>query len=138
MTSDAQHAANRRNAQKSTGPATPEGKQRSRMNALKHGTFLKHNDHGEATLRHVLLWDKIGTLEVEQNSAIKNLIPQLLQRSEERRKHSKDFTEFKEDIAFFTKKENSAAMASSAETPPSLWSSPSFSMAIFTPRFTSS
>ena len=32
-----QIAANRRNAQKSTGPSTALGKQKSRFNALKHG-----------------------------------------------------------------------------------------------------
>ena len=35
--SEARLAANRRNAQKSTGPKTEEGKARSRANALKHG-----------------------------------------------------------------------------------------------------
>ena len=35
--SEARIAANRRNAQMSTGPKTPEGKERSRANALKHG-----------------------------------------------------------------------------------------------------
>jgi hypothetical protein len=37
IVSEARIAANRRNAQKSTGPKTPEGKQKSRANALKHG-----------------------------------------------------------------------------------------------------
>ncbi|MGE0433723.1 MAG: hypothetical protein AB7S36_15815 [Planctomycetota bacterium] len=37
MTTDAQIAANRRNARRSTGPKTAEGKKRSRMNRWKHG-----------------------------------------------------------------------------------------------------
>ena len=37
MATPAQIDANRRNAQHSTGPRTPEGKERSRLNALRHG-----------------------------------------------------------------------------------------------------
>ncbi len=37
MPSPAQYAANRLNAEKSTGPATPAGKVRSSLNALRHG-----------------------------------------------------------------------------------------------------
>ncbi len=39
MATDAQIAANRQNAKKSTGPRTPEGKRRSSVNALTFGLF---------------------------------------------------------------------------------------------------
>jgi hypothetical protein len=54
--SEAKLAANRRNAQKSTGPKTQEGKERSRRNALKHGltgagVALPAEDQAEITRR---------------------------------------------------------------------------------------
>jgi hypothetical protein len=41
MTSPRKAEANRRNAQKSTGPKTPEGKDAVRLNALKHGLLCR-------------------------------------------------------------------------------------------------
>ena len=40
-TSSRKAEANRRNAQRSTGPRTPEGKARSSQNAITHGIFIK-------------------------------------------------------------------------------------------------
>lgn len=39
MTTRRQQEANRRNAQRSTGPRTPQGKERSSMNATSHGCY---------------------------------------------------------------------------------------------------
>ena len=41
MTSDKQIEANRRNALKSTGPKTPQGKDAARLNALSHGLLAQ-------------------------------------------------------------------------------------------------
>jgi hypothetical protein len=41
MMSDKKAHANRRNALKSTGPKTPEGKAAVRLNALRHGLLSK-------------------------------------------------------------------------------------------------
>ena len=54
--SSARAEANRRNAQKSTGPRTAEGKARARFNALKHGMtarspVLPEEDAGELLAR---------------------------------------------------------------------------------------
>ncbi|WAT17018.1 hypothetical protein OZN62_08690 [Aurantiacibacter sp. MUD11] len=50
MTSEKQMAANRSNAQKSTGPRTEEGKRRSSLNAFRHGVLSKTAvaDHEDA------------------------------------------------------------------------------------------
>lgn len=56
MTSEKQAEANRRNALKSTGPRTPEGKNAVRLNALKHGLLSQEillPGEDEETLREL-------------------------------------------------------------------------------------
>jgi len=43
MTTKAQTHANRQNAQKSTGPKTPQGKAAASQNSIKHGLLARKN-----------------------------------------------------------------------------------------------
>jgi len=71
MATEAQVAANRRNAEKSTGPRTPEGKAVVAQNAVKHGLLAGHDvirgeDREEFELyREELFWElnPVGTME---------------------------------------------------------------------------
>jgi hypothetical protein len=66
MTTQKMTEANRANAQHSTGPQTPEGKQRSSRNALKHGLFS----------RQILMWDEdAGELEQFRQDMLESLRP---------------------------------------------------------------
>ena len=50
-------AAAGKNAQHSTGPRTPAGKQNSRLNALKHGRYAMLESHRSADPRKIALGD---------------------------------------------------------------------------------
>jgi hypothetical protein len=82
MATPAQIAANRRNAQKSTGPRTSEGKHMVGQNAVRHGLLTNnvlmpgedaeayerftrqiHDEHMPATVRETLLMKRIAEIE---------------------------------------------------------------------------
>lgn len=61
MTSDRQIDANRRNAQASTGPKTPDGKMRSSQNAYRHGLSARKRivAVGESPREYTKLWNDL-------------------------------------------------------------------------------
>jgi hypothetical protein len=65
--------ANRRNAQKSTGPRTPAGRARASRNALKHGLAAAGRDPGHASRVSELVQDLLDELEISQE-----YVPELL------------------------------------------------------------
>jgi hypothetical protein len=72
MATEAQVAANCANAQKSTGPRTPEGKEKAAQNALKHGLFaretvIRGEDQDEFEVyREMLLGQLIADTPLEE------------------------------------------------------------------------
>src|SRR5215472_8584320 len=71
--------ANRRNALKSTGPRTPEGKAASRLNALKHGIFADEpvivGEEAEAfhVIRQAFL-ERFQPAGIEEETLVYNLV----------------------------------------------------------------
>ncbi len=69
MATEKQIAANRRNATNSTGPRSKSGKERSRMNALRHGLAAGFGDQGplsEGNLDLEALSDRLARIETER------------------------------------------------------------------------
>jgi len=73
MATQAQIEANRRNAQKSTGPRTAEGKITAGQNALRHG-----------------LCSKFALMEEEEDEEAQALLQALTRRAPTRRRHRRD------------------------------------------------
>ena len=71
--SEARRRANRENAKKSTGPRTPEGKQRSSLNATRHGILaqvilLPKEDmaaYNKFTADYAAALNPVGTVEIQ-------------------------------------------------------------------------
>jgi hypothetical protein len=79
MTSEARVAANRRNAEKSTGPRTPEGKAVVAQNAVKHGLLarqavLKDEDPQEFDLHRRRMLDRLAPDGPDQEALAERIV----------------------------------------------------------------
>ena len=75
MASAAQIEANRKNAQKSTGPVTPEGKARSGRNSIRHGLLSRVIPIDAPGYRELL--DGLYTSLTPQNELERMLVDQI-------------------------------------------------------------
>jgi hypothetical protein len=79
MTNPTQIAANRRNAQKSTGPTTVEGKAASAQNALRHGLTARHivcreeREEDFAEFR-TALWDALAPADAVEEQMVERIV----------------------------------------------------------------
>jgi hypothetical protein len=65
-----QYEANRKNAKKSTGPRTPEGKAASSKNALKHGIFAKDPSGRKNPSLQSVEWTTVEIMEEAAPSVV--------------------------------------------------------------------
>ena len=77
MASQRQILANRRNATKSRGPQTQQGKERSRMNALRHGlaaATINSSDLGDEDPPSLaMVYQRLRKIEIEREKAFKKI-----------------------------------------------------------------
>jgi hypothetical protein len=104
-TSEKQLAANRLNAQKSTGPRTPEGKNTSRSNSLTHGlcaTTLVVEDARALRQRNLDYFDALRPLDDFQCWAVTNvsLLSFKIERSERMERDVRDKIAIKADLCW--------------------------------------
>jgi hypothetical protein len=79
MTTEKQIEANRRNALKSTGPKTPQGKDAVRLNALKHGLLSRESllpEENEEALRELeeLMRNELQPVGVLENLQVERIV----------------------------------------------------------------
>ena len=79
MTSTAQVEANRANAQKSTGPRTPEGKAVAAQNAVRHGLLAKEvvvkgEDPGEFELYRQQMLEELAPVGLMEETLAQRIV----------------------------------------------------------------